>query len=492
MIVVWLKRDLRWHDHAPLEAAVQRGLPLCVVFCFEPSLMQAPDYDVRHARFVWQSLQDMQQQGPAGMQVCILHGEVPAMLEALHRVQPILRLHSHQETGNGLSFERDKAVARWCRQRGIVWQQWSDRGIQRGLRLRKDWPAQWYGYMSQPMVPFVQPAPAQCTALPMDSLPMVQHWAQLYPHAPEVLPQLQPGGTGKGLQYLHTFLAGRAANYQRHISKPEAARTACGRLSPYLAYGCLSLRQVYQATRQRMQEAPQLRRPLDFFLQRVRWHSHFVQKFETAPRLEYENTNPGFDHLRTEANPALVEAWATGHTGYPLVDASMRCVEHTGYLNFRMRAMLVSFFTHHLWQPWQAGVHHLARLFLDYEPGIHFCQFQMQAGVTGINTIRIYNPVKQAMDYDPEGIFVKKWVPALREVPLPLLYTPWAMTALEQAQYHCRLGTDYPMPVVELEAAARHARESLWGTKKSKPVQAQNQLILGLLTHRNHQDEQGA
>jgi deoxyribodipyrimidine photo-lyase len=146
--------------------------------------------------------------------------------------------------------------------------------------------------------------------------------------------------------------------------------------------------------------------------------------------------------------------------------------------------MVVSFFTHHLWQPWQAGAHFLARQFLDYEPGIHYPQFQMQAGTMGVNTIRIYNPIKQSQEHDTEGTFIKKWVPELRAVPTTYIHTPWLLPDLEQHLYKVIIGSDYPAPIVDITQTASFARIHLWNIKKSEPVKVQNERILKVHTKR--------
>lgn len=156
-----------------------------------------------------------------------------------------------------------------------------------------------------------------------------------------------------------------------------------------------------------------------------------------------------------------------------MVDACMRCVTSTGWLNFRMRAMLVSFASYHLWLDWRPTARHLARHFLDFEPGIHYSQFQMQSGTTGINTVRIYSPVKQAMDQDPTGTFVRRWVPELSGVPDAWIFEPHKMPGDLQILSGCRIGRDYPAPVVDHKEAVAAAKSRLFAIRSTRAARSE-------------------
>jgi deoxyribodipyrimidine photo-lyase len=273
------------------------------------------------------------------------------------------------------------------------------------------------------------------------------------------------------LRLLASFFAGRGADYRKAMSSPLTGESACSRLSVPLSTGAISIREVLARCRQERQHLatrpfPHRSVPLtaiDSLVARLHWHCHFIQKLESQPALEWRSQHPLHEASRTmiHANDPLLEAWATGTTGFPFVDACMRSLVATGWLNFRMRAMVQAFASYHLALDWRVSGLRLARLFTDYEPGIHWPQVQMQSGQTGINTPRIYNPVKQGLDQDPEGIFTRRWVPELAKVPLAFLQEPWRMDEPTLARADVTPGITYPNRIVDHETAAREARARL-------------------------------
>jgi len=452
--LVWLKRDLRLHDHAPLHAAQAAGAA-AALFVIEPAWLNSAEFNASHLHFTLQGLAELRRElAVRGLPLLARVGEAPAVLQQLHAEWPFQHLLSHEETGTGWSYKRDIAVAQWCRAQAVAWQEFPQTGVVRRLRTRQGWAGRWAQRMNAASVP--APAGFRGAALwPCTELPDLPTLAALCVPKPSQV--LQAAGEAAAWSTLQDFLAGRGRDYRRALSSPLAAQSGCSRLSAYLAYGMVSMRQVHQATEATIAATPDrtLAHALRGFAGRLRWHCHFMQKLEDEPQIEFRNFARVFDGLRPgdgvnaeTMDVARFEAWCAGRTGYAMVDACMRSLVATGWLNFRMRAMLVSFSAYHLGQHWREPGLFLARQFLDFEPGIHWSQMQMQSGTTGINTLRIYSPAKQAREHDPEGIFVRRWVPEFG--------TP-----------------DYAEPIVDERTALKTAKERLYGLRATPEARAE-------------------
>lgn len=465
-VLVWFKRDLRVQDNPVLAHAAARGGRVLPLFIVEPEAWAQPDASARQWRFVAESLGALREDlARLGAPLIVRVGPATEVLAELLAATGIRAVLSLEETGNGWSYARDRAVAAMLGAQGVDWQELPQMGVIRRLEGRDGWAARRDRVIRAGQVP--APEAIEGFAIDPGSIPEARDLGLAF----DPCPGRQRGGRAEALGLLSSFLETRGKEYRRAMSSPLAGASACSRLSPHLAWGTLSPREAAEAAAHRKRQAKGTREgwsgAMQSFEARLAWRDHFMQKLEDEPALEHRCLHSAYEGLRGD-DAARRAAWEAGETGFPFVDACMRSLNATGWLNFRMRAMLVSFASYHLWLDWRATGPHLARMFTDYEPGIHWSQMQMQSGTTGMNTVRMYNPVKQGLEQDPTGAFTRHWCPELRDLPPAVLQEPWRWEGAGRI-----LGKRYPVPVVDLVQAGRAAREKVWGLRHGDVFRAE-------------------
>ena len=470
--ILWFRHDLRIDDNEAFNKACNDGEVL-PIFIYDEDYWKLETSSSFHLNFMRESLDALNNElsSKYNSKISIFYGNTIEILNKIINQFKITDIFTNQIFRNKYILDLDQKCSEFFVEKGVNWHQLQQFGIQLENRKRNYWANQWNKFIA--IGP--QTNKANCKFLTVESRVSEVKTNQIDGS------NIQKGGRTHALSLLNSFLEQRSENYQKEMSSPITGEVACSRLSPHITYGTISLREINHA----IDNAKQINmsfnkvKSLRSFRSRLAWHCHFIQKLYDEPEIEYQNMNRAYDGVReNDFNDQYHQAWKDGLTGYPFVDACMRYLKSNGWINFRMRAMLVSFASYQLWLDWKKTSKHLARLFTDYEPGIHYSQFQMQSGTTGINTIRIYNPIKQSTDQDPEGEFIKKWVPELTEIPNKLVHEPWKLTYIDQKSLGFEVGKHYPNPIVDHHSSSKIARDKIWMVKKTEEAKFNAKKIL--------------
>ena len=445
--ILWFKKDLRIQDNEALFEA-SKNFKLLPIYIIENDLWSQNSYSDRQWQFCKESLIDLNQDlKKLGQQLIIRTGDVIETFEEISKSFKIMGIYSHQETGDYYTYKRDQKIRNWSIRHNIPWKEYLQFAVFRGKTNRDFWANNWKKHLEK-KIPQIK-IKLNTVNFRLGNIPNDDFFKF---KEDKCLGRLK-GGRKEGLLRLEIFLKKDIYLYRKNISNPEKSKDNCSRLSPYITWGCLSIREIYKKVNFKNDINSKM------FKSRLAWHCHFIQKLESEPELEFKEFHSFFYDLRRK-NDRFLKLWSEGNTGYPFLDACMRSLNHNGWLNFRMRAMLMSFASYNLWIPWQESGEILAKKFVDYEPGIHWCQCQMQSGTTSINTNRIYNPVKQGKDHDPEGEFIRKWLPELKNVPNHFIHEPWLIVNYEEYKNLNKI--NYNNPIVDIKETSRSARKKLY------------------------------
>ena len=445
--ILWFKKDLRIQDNEALFEA-SKNFKLLPIYIIENDLWSQNSYSDRQWQFCKESLIDLNQDlKKLGQELIIRTGDVIETFEEISKSFKIMGIYSHQETGDYYTYKRDQKIRNWSIRHNIPWKEYLQFAVFRGKTNRDFWANNWKKHLEK-KIPQIK-IKLNTVNFRLGNIPNDDFFKF---KEDKCLGRLK-GGRKEGLLRLEIFLKKDIYLYRKNISNPEKSKDNCSRLSPYITWGCLSIREIYKKANFKNDINSKM------FKSRLAWHCHFIQKLESEPELEFKEFHSFFYDLRRK-NDRFLKLWSEGNTGYPFLDACMRSLNHNGWLNFRMRAMLMSFASYNLWIPWQESGEMLAKKFVDYEPGIHWCQCQMQSGTTSINTNRIYNPVKQGKDHDPEGEFIRKWLPELKNVPNHFIHEPWLIVNYEEYKNLNKI--NYNNPIVDIKETSRSARKKLY------------------------------
>ena len=455
--IVWFRRDLRVTDHAPLYRAVLRG-SIIPVFVFDRALLHHPETAPARVAFMLDCLHHLDQElRQRGGRLILRYGDPVEVLPQLIRETQADGIYTYIDCERIYGRVRDARLNQALTEQGMKIRWFEAIASTPDLIPYPAYRDLWYKDMRESLVPTPSQifVPPEVNSEPLPDLATLGLIADT-----KVIPT---GGTQAARRLLDEFFEEKVDRYYWQLSYPGAEVTTG--LSPYLKFGAISIRECFQAVEQNPLTDAKAERSRQQLIARLRWGSGFAQRFRYLPQLEVRSLYSIFDQEGWEFDEALYQAWQHGQTGFPIIDAAARCLQATGgwkQLNFRVRAMYSSFLSNLLGMDWRYGALHFMRHLLDGDCPIDHYQWAMQSGVTHCvdkTWTRIYNPEQTAVDRcDPEGLFIKRWVPEVAHLNPEDLGLPPSL-----------LLKDYPSPVLNYKQARQ---------RRVKQLEKQRQLFL--------------
>ena len=470
----WYRRDLRAHDNAALHHALTAARRVWCVFVFDRDILDALPRIDRRVDFIHASLQALDTQlrelgaphGHAGVRLLVRHGHAVAEIAALARklgVQAVYANHDDEPA----ALQRDAAARRALAAQGVALHTSKDHVVferselltQAGKPYTVFTPYK-NAWLKKLEPFFVKPCPiephADALAPPPDSADRLPTRAELG-FEPSNLGALKiPTGSVGGHTLLADFLP-RMADYGEARNFPAIKGPSY--LSVHLRFGTVSIRELAAAAWDRMQQAsPGDATGASVWLSELIWRDFYHQILHHHPRVVGACFKPEYDRIVWEQGPradALFKAWCEGRTGFPLVDAAMAQINQTGYMHNRLRMVVASFLTKDLGIDWRWGEAYFARHLNDFDLAANNGGWQWAAS-TGCDAqpyFRIFNPTSQSEKFDPQGRFIRRYLPQLAALPDAALHAPWAARPVDLAAADIGLGRDYPRPLVQHDEA---------------------------------------
>jgi deoxyribodipyrimidine photo-lyase len=457
-IIVWFRRDLRTDDHAALYHASREGAPIIPLFIFDADLIRALPSDGAAFNYQAESLLELGAKLESlGGRLITRCGKVLDVHKSLLKETQPAALYFNRDY-EPYARERDMKVEELYRKAGAEVRSFKDMVVHEPdevLTLKGE-PyvvftpfANAWKRAPHPL-PFGRPKPFITPPVPAEQLQGAKELGKPV----RISSPAAPGGEKEAHRRWRSFLQSAINSYSEGRDIPSADGTS--RMSVALRFGCISVRRMLEDCGQALTAAsPAEKESIRKFVDELIWREFYQAVLYHYPGLVQSSFRAEFDSMPWRSSAKLFEAWTEGRTGFPMVDAGMRQLTQTGWMHNRVRMVVASFLTKDMRHDWRKGAAYFEQKLMDIETASNIGGWQWSAS-SGVDPkpLRIFNPRLQSERFDPQGSYIRKFVPELRRVPAQFIHAPHTMPPLLQKELGCVIGRDYPKPILDHQSAS--------------------------------------